>query len=70
MHNAQNSGKLPKWTFEYWNEENENRKGEFDIDMTRNMAGDENKQSKQMNDAAIALVKKNHTDATSVLLKR
>lgn len=70
MHNAVAAGKLPKWTYTFWNEEDDKNVGEFDIDMTRNMAGDENAQSKKMNDAAIALVKKKHSDATSVLLKK
>ncbi|CAG0976763.1 hypothetical protein PHYC_01544 [Phycisphaerales bacterium] len=69
MHNATSAGKLPTWSYTYYDEEEPTKKGSFDINMTRNMAGDENKQSKQMNDAAIALVKSKHTGVSVRLVK-
>ena len=60
MHNAKQSGKLPTWTYEYWDTSDKGKKATFDITMTRNMFGDENAQSKKMSDAAMATVKKNY----------
>jgi hypothetical protein len=69
MHNAQKSGAFPKWTYTFWRDGAPNNTGEFDIDMTRGMKDfSENDQSKQMNDAAKSLVKKNCNDATEVKL--
>ena len=69
MHNAKQSGKLPTWTYEYWDKTNKNKKATFDITMTRKMYGDENSQSKQMNDAAMALIKKNYKGAKVKLVR-
>lgn len=69
MHNASKAGKLPTWSYEYYDEEEPTKKGSFNIEMTRNMAGDENTQSKKMNDAAIALVKSKHSGVSVKLVK-
>jgi hypothetical protein len=57
MHNATQAGTLPVWTFAYWDEGQPTVKKSFQISMTRNMYGDENKQAEKMSDAAIAKVK-------------
>lgn len=65
MHNATQSGTLPIWTYEYWDEGLRNTKRQFKITMTRNMFGDENKQAEQMSDAAVDQVK-HFTSSTQV----
>ncbi|MCC6587568.1 MAG: hypothetical protein IT168_12800 [Bryobacterales bacterium] len=57
MHNATAAGKLPEWTFECWDTGQPNMKKQFVIKMTTGMSGDENSQTKQMNEAAKAQVK-------------
>ncbi len=69
MHNAKQSGKLPRWTYEYWDVSDKGQKATFDITMTRNMFGNENAQSKKMNDAAIATVKKNYRGSKVKLVR-
>ncbi len=65
MHNATAAGKLPVWTFEYYDIGQPKSTTSFNIEMTRQMEGDENSQASQMADAAIAFVKK-QTKASSV----
>lgn len=65
MHNATKAGKLPVWTFEYFDVGQPKVTATFDIEMTRKMDGDENTQAAKMADAAITKVKQ-ETKATSV----
>lgn len=64
MHNAVSAGKLPVWKYEYWDVAKPSEKKDFDVSMTVNMAGDENKQAKAITDAAVALIKSHHAGAT------
>lgn len=63
MHNAEKAGKLPVWTYSFTDKDTK-KTGSVDINMTKNMTKDENTASKMMNEAAIAVVKKNYPGAT------
>ena len=67
MHNAMSAGKLPVWTYEYWDETDDKKRQEFTIAMTKNMGGKENDQSKKMNDAALKYVTGNIKNSTAKL---
>ncbi len=69
MHNAKQAGTLPTWTYSFWNVADPSNKGLVEINMTRNMYGNENVQAKQMSAAAIAEVK-SHYSNTDVKVTR
>ena len=57
-HNAIQANKDVLWTYEYWAEATPNTRGQFQLEMDLNKMKkkNENAQSKDMNDAAIAAV--------------